>query len=157
MEWQPHLGNYTIILLFFAGGIAFLVGGILLSKLLAPNRPNAEKLSTYECGEDPVGNARIQMNPRFYVVALIFLIFDVEILFLYPWATVYADKTLIAAAPAWGWFALAEAGIFVIVLAMGLAWVWARRDLDWVKPEPVAPDRVGSVPAEAYEAFNQRY
>jgi NADH-quinone oxidoreductase subunit A len=156
MPWQPHLENYTIVLLFLAGGLAFLLGGLFLSKLLAPNRPNPEKLSTYECGEDPVGNARIQMNARFYVVALIFLIFDVEVLLLYPWATVYADRARIAEAPAWGWFALAEAAIFVVILTAGLAWVWARRDLDWVRPEPIAPDKVGSVPMEAYEAFNER-
>ncbi|HEX2900292.1 MAG TPA: NADH-quinone oxidoreductase subunit A, partial [Bacteroidia bacterium] len=81
-------GEFGVALLYFLGGIVFVVGGLTLSKLLSPNRPNPEKLSTYECGEDPVGNARIQLNNRFYVAALIFLIFDVEIVFLYPWATV---------------------------------------------------------------------
>jgi NADH-quinone oxidoreductase subunit A len=156
MHWQPHLENYTMVLLFLGVGIAFVLGGGFLSKMLAPNRPNPEKNSPYECGEDPVGSARIQMNPRFYVVALIFLVFDVEVLLLYPWATVYADPELVAAVPQWGWFALAEAAIFLVILTAGLVWVWSKKDLDWVRPDPVQPDKVGSVPAQVYEEFNHR-
>lgn len=156
MQWQPHLEQYTIVLLFLGVGIAFVLGGMTLSRLVAPHRPNPEKNSPYECGEDPVGTARIQMNARFYVMALIFLIFDVEVLLLYPWATVYADPDLVRAAPSWGWFALAEAGIFLLILTAGLVWVWARKDLDWVRPEPVPPDKVGSVPGHVYEEFNSR-
>ncbi|MCL4105534.1 UNVERIFIED_CONTAM: hypothetical protein GTU68_057409 [Idotea baltica] len=119
---------------------------MLVSKFLAPNRPNPEKLSTYECGEDPVGTARIQLNNRFYVAALIFLIFDVEVIFLFPWATVFAERALISEAHAWGYFALFEM----------LAYVWVKGDLDWVKPDPVAPTTDSPVPSDLYEAFNQR-
>ena len=147
-------GEYGIALLFLIGGILFVLGGLLAAKFLSPNRPNPEKLSTYECGEDPVGNARIQLNSRFYVAALIFLIFDVEIIFLFPWATVFADKSLIAAAPAWGIFALAEVIVFVSILLLGLAYVWAKGDLDWIKPDQQIPTVSSKVPTELYEEFN---
>lgn len=147
-------GEYGSALLYVIGGIAFVVGGLLLSRLLAPHRPNPEKLSTYECGEDPVGNARIQLNSRFYVAALVFLIFDVEIVFLFPWATVFADAGLISEAPGWGWLALAEMGVFVCILLLGLAYVWVKGDLDWIKPQPELPSSPASVPDALYEEFN---
>lgn len=149
-------GEYGIALIFLIGGILFVLGGLFLAKFLSPNRPNPEKLSTYECGEDPVGNARIQLNSRFYVAALIFLIFDVEIIFLFPWATVFADKNLIAESYNWGYFALAEVLIFVLILLLGLAYVWAKGDLDWIKPEPQIPSVNSKVPAKLYEEFNER-
>lgn len=147
-------GEFGVALLYILGGIVFVVGGLTLSKFLSPNRPNPEKLSTYECGEDPVGNARIQLNNRFYVAALIFLIFDVEIVFLYPWATVFADKALIAQAPNWGWLALIEVFLFAAILLLGLAYVWVKGDLDWIKPRPQTPTSPAKVPDALYEQFN---
>ncbi len=147
-------GEYGVALLFLVGGIIFVIGGMMASKLLSPNRPNPEKNSTYECGEDPVGNARIQLNSRFYVAALIFLIFDVEVVFLFPWATVFADPNLIHEAPAWGWFALIEVFAFAGILLLGLAYVWVKGDLDWIKPKPVIPTSPSKVPAALYETFN---
>jgi NADH-quinone oxidoreductase subunit A len=148
-------GEYGVALLYIVGGILFVVGGMLLSRMIRPNRPNPEKLTTYECGEDPVGNARIQINSRFYVAALIFLIFDVEIVFLFPWATVFADAGLIAEAHAWGWFALVEVAIFAGILLLGLAYVWAKGDLDWIKPKAKVPQTDVRIPDELYEAFNK--
>lgn len=147
-------GEFGVALLYIIGGIVFVVGGLLLSRVVAPNRPNPEKLSTYECGEDPVGNARIQLNNRFYVAALIFLIFDVEVVFLFPWATVFADAGLIAEAPAWGWLAFTEVTVFVLILLLGLAYVWVKGDLDWIKPRPQVPSSPAQVPAELYAEFN---
>ncbi|MFM2377372.1 MAG: hypothetical protein RLZZ165_2469 [Bacteroidota bacterium] len=147
-------GEYGTALLYVLGGLIFVIGGLLLNRLVAPNRPNSEKLSTYECGEDPVGNARIQINSRFYVAALIFLVFDVEIVFLFPWATVFADKDLIGMAPTWGWLALIEAFVFMAVLLLGLAYVWVKGDLDWIKPKPQVPTSPAKVPEALYEAFN---
>lgn len=149
-------GEFGVALLYLLGGIIFVIGGLLLNKALSPNRPNPEKLSTYECGEDPVGNARIQLNNRFYVAALIFLIFDVEIVFLFPWATVFADAQLISQVPSWGWLALGEAGVFVAILLMGLAYVWVKGDLDWIKPQPQTPISPAKVPDELYEQFNSQ-
>ena len=155
MNTGTPISEFGKILLFIIGGIVFVLGGILVSKLLAPNRPNAEKNSSYECGEDPVGNARIQMNMRFYVLALIFLIFEVEVLFLFPWATVLADKSLIETAKDWGYFALAEGVIFTVVLFLGLIYVWAKGDLDWVRPKAKQPEKITGIPAEVYQQFNE--
>ena len=105
---------------------------------------------------DPVGTSRIQLNNRFYVAALIFLIFDVEVIFIFPWATVYAEKALITEAEAWGIFAFIEVLVFAGILLIGLAYVWAKGDLDWVKPRPVIPEAKTAVPDELYEAFNER-
>ncbi|MCB9231627.1 MAG: NADH-quinone oxidoreductase subunit A [Bacteroidia bacterium] len=157
MEGASQISQFGAVLLFIIGGIIFTVGGVILSRLLAPNRPNPEKLSTYECGEDPVGNARIQINMRFYVAALIFLIFDVEIIFLFPWSTVFADKELIAQAPAWGWFSLVEIFIFTGILLIGLAYVWVKGDLDWVRPNPIPAPKVTNIPAEVYAEFNKTH
>ena len=148
-------GEFGIALMYIIGGAIFVLGGLFLSSLLRPNRPNPEKLTTYECGEDPVGNARIQLNNRFYVAALIFLIFDVEIIFLFPWATIFADAGLIAQAPAWGILALVEMFVFAGILLIGLAYVWAKGDLDWVRPAPIKPTSPARIPDEAYAQFNQ--
>ena len=79
---------------------------------------------SYECGEVPEGSAWVQFNIRFYVIALIFLIFDVEIVFLFPWAVVYKELGLLA---------FVEAFLFVLILVIGFVYVWAKGDLDWVK------------------------
>jgi NADH-quinone oxidoreductase subunit A len=129
---------------------------LFTSKLIAPNHPNPEKLTSYECGEEPEGNAWIQFNPKFYVIALIFLLFDVEMVFIFPWATVYANEDLIAADHRWGWFSLAEMFIFVGVLILGLAYVWRKGDLDWIKPHPIKPHVDVNIPANLYEQVNQQ-
>ncbi len=154
---EASLSEFGRIFLFILGGTIFVLLGLLVNRLLAPHRPNAEKLSSYESGEAPVGDAVIQLNTRFYLVGLIFLIFDVEVLFLYPWATVFADREIIAAFPAWGPFVLVEMFIFAGILLLGLVYAWARGDLDWVKPIPTPPAAVGSVPTDRYQAVNQRY
>ena len=105
-------------------GVALVYIPLLIQKLIAPNNPNPDKLATYECGEESEGSAWVQFNIRFYVVALIFLIFDVEGVFLFPWAGVFNDLGLLA---------FVEMAIFLIILLIGLAYVWKRSDLDWVK------------------------
>ncbi len=90
------LTEFGRILLFLIVGVIFVAGGLVTSRLLRPSRPYPSKLSTYECGETPIGDTRIRFNIRFYVVALIFLIFDVEVVFMFPWATVFEEL---------GWFA----------------------------------------------------
>ena len=113
----------TILFLVFMG-IVLIYAPLVIQKLLAPRDPNADKLATYECGEESEGSAWVQFNIRFYVVALIFLIFDVEVVFLFPWAVVFNDLGLLA---------FVEMGIFLLILMLGLAYVWRRSDLDWVK------------------------
>ena len=152
---ENYTSDFGTILLFLIGGAIFVVIGMLISKLIRPKRPNPEKLTTYESGEEPIGNAWIQFNPRFYVVALIFIIFDVELAFLFPWATVFGKRELIEATDgAWGWFSLIEMFIFIGVLVLGLAYAWAKGHLDWIKPKPVIPQSRSKIPMEVYQQFN---
>ena len=105
---------------------AVLIGlPLVLQYLLSPrNNKGGEKLISYECGELPEGSAWVKFNIRFYVIALIFLIFDVEIVFLFPWAVVYQELGLLA---------FIEAFLFVLILVVGFIYIWAKGDLNWVK------------------------
>jgi NADH-quinone oxidoreductase subunit A len=151
-----ELPAFATALAFLIGGIVFVIAGMLVAYFIAPNRPNAEKLSSYECGEEPVGTAWGQFNFRFYVMGLIFLIFDVEILLLFPWATVFADPKLIALAPAWGIVNLVEVGIFAGILLLGLAYIWNRKAIDWSRPKTIPPTVSTAIPSAEYIALNER-
>jgi NADH:ubiquinone oxidoreductase subunit 3 (subunit A) len=121
------LSSFASVLLFFVVGLIFLAFTLFLSRLIqSKGEMGADKYLPYECGEIPEGSAWIRFNIRFYVVALIFIIFDVEIVFLLPWAVVF--KKL-------GSFAYIEGLIFIAILVVGLAYVWKKRDLEWVKTE----------------------
>jgi NADH-quinone oxidoreductase subunit A len=124
------LTEFGRVLLFLIVGGVFVAGGLVFAWLLRPHRPYPSKLTTYECGETPVGDTRVRFNIRFYVVALIFLIFDVEVIFLFPWATVYQHL---------GWFAFFEMLVFLAILLIGYAYVWRKGDLEWDKPAPKVP------------------
>jgi NADH-quinone oxidoreductase subunit A len=124
------LTEFGRVFLFLLVGVLFVAIGLLFAWLLRPNRPYPSKLTTYECGEVPIGDTRVRLNIRFYVVALIFLIFDVEVVFLFPWATVYKNL---------GWFAFVEMLVFLVILLVGYAYVWRKGDLDWDKPAPQIP------------------
>jgi NADH-quinone oxidoreductase subunit A len=118
--------QFANVLVFLAVGVLFLAVSLTLSSLVRPSKYSPEKLLPYECGENPVGSPWIQFNIRFYVFALIFIVFDVEVAFLIPWAVVF--KKL-------GLYAFVEGLIFIAILAVGLAYVWAKGDLQWVRPE----------------------
>lgn len=121
------LSDFASVLVFFVVGLLFLAFTLFLSRLIQSKGVHgADKYLPYECGEVPEGSAWIRFNIRFYVLALIFIIFDVEIVFLLPWAVVF--KRL-------GKFAYIEGLIFIAILIVGLAYVWKKRDLDWVKTE----------------------
>ncbi len=120
---------YSAILIFFLAVVGFLAGNLILWWLIRPRRESAEKLTTYECGEEPQGPAWIQFNIRFYVIALVFIVFDVEAAFLIPWAVVF--RTVEELAP----LAFAEGLVFIVILAVALAYVWRKGDLAWVRPE----------------------
>jgi NADH-quinone oxidoreductase subunit A len=139
-------------LLFLAGGLAFAGLIVATARLIGPFRPSAAKNTTYECGEDPFGPANLHFNMRFYLVGLIFLLFDVELLFLFPWVLVIGDPSTAS----WKWLALGEMFVFIGVLFLGLVYAWAQGDLDWVKPSPTLPERVNPVPDAVYQQFNQR-
>jgi NADH-quinone oxidoreductase subunit A len=155
---QYTISEFGKILLFFIGGIIFLSISFLVARLVRPNRPNEQKLETYESGEQPIGTAWSQFNMRFYIVALIFILFEVEIVFLFPWATVFANKELIEQTNGlWGWFSLIEMIIFILILALGLAYAWVNGLLDWVKPAPKKEDIASVVPKEFYNTINEKY
>lgn len=152
------VSDFGYILLFILTALAFLALTLGTARLLRPNRPNEEKLATYESGEEPEGNANVQFNVRYYVVALVFLLFDVELVFLFPWATVFGNARLIQETDGlWGWFSLVEMGIFLLILALGLAYAWVKGHLDWVKPQAQVPKLESKVPMQAYENINRKY
>ena len=152
------LTDFGYILLFVIAAIAFVALMLTIARFLRPHRPNEEKLTTYESGEDPSGNANVQFNVRFYVVALIFVLFEVELLFLFPWSVVFGNEDLIAQTNGqWGWFAMAEMTVFVGILSFGLAYAWAKGYLDWVRPTPKIPEVKSSVPADLYQKVNEKY
>ena len=118
--------DYANVLVFLVVAALFLSVNLLLSSLIRPSIYSEEKLIPYECGENPVGSPWIRFNIRFYVFALIFIIFDVEVAFLLPWAVVFKEL---------GWIAFVEGLIFIAILMVGLAYVWVKGDLEWVRPE----------------------
>jgi len=149
---------FSQLLLFTVGGLLFVALALLTSRLIRPNRPGEQKLSSYESGETPQGVAWVQFNMRFYVLALVFLLFEVEIVFLFPWSTVLDHPVLNEQTEgAWGWFAFAEMLIFILVLAFGLAYVWKKGHLDWVKSEPQVSDFDSKVPNQYYDQINEKY
>jgi NADH-quinone oxidoreductase subunit A len=118
------LFNFANVLIFLGIGTVFVVLNITISRLLHTKLFMEEKYIPYECGEDPIGDTRIKFNTRFYVIALIFLIFDVEIVFLFPWAVVFRKI---------GVLAFVEMLVFIAILLVGLAYVWAKGDLEWIR------------------------
>lgn len=116
------MGPVALILLLFCG-IAFAGGGILLSKALAKTSVNAQKGETYECGIPTTGTSWIQFNVGYYLFALIFLIFDVELVFMYPWAVAVKEV---------GMLAFFEILVFMFILFMGLLYAWRKGALEWM-------------------------
>ena len=123
---SDFLTAHSAILAFLVVAVAFLVVNLLVWWAIRPARFSEEKLTTYECGENPVGSAWVQFNIRFYVFALIFIIFDVEAVFLLPWAVVFRDLGMIA---------IVEGLVFIGILVVALAYVWRKGDLEWVRAE----------------------
>jgi NADH-quinone oxidoreductase subunit A len=152
------ISEFGQVLLMIIGGLLFLMMTMLFAKLIRPNKPNIHKLSTYECGEEPVGDAWGQFNIRFYIIALVFVLFDVELVFVFPWATVFGNKQLIQeTGGVWGWFSLIEMMVFLSILVLGLAYVWVKGYLNWVKPEQRLPEFKSPVPRNLYDQVNEKY
>ena len=119
--------GYSQLVLFLAAGLVFGVGALWFSWLLRPYDPHDEKRSTYECGERPVGDAWIQFNTQYYVIALLYVIFAIEAIFVAPWAVQY--KTLLERYGSFGFF---EMLVFIGVLAVGLIYAWGKGVLRWL-------------------------
>jgi len=154
---MTEISGFGTVLLFILGAIGFVIAMLLFGKVLRPNNPTPEKQTTYESGEEPSGSAWINFNVRFYVIALIFLLFEAELIFLFPWATVFGDEEMIRETNGlWGWFSFIETLIFIGILAVGLAYVWAKGMLDWVRPKPVQSGFKSKIPGKVYQKFNER-
>lgn len=116
------LGAYLPIIVLVAVAAAFGLGSIILSSLIGQKKPTAVKMSPYECGCDPVGSARERFSVKFYIIAMLFILFDIEAVFLYPWAVLF--KRL-------GMFGLMEMGVFIVILFVGYIYVWKKGALEW--------------------------
>ncbi len=137
--------DFGYVLLFLTTGALFVGLVLFIANLIRPNRPNETKLLTYECGEIPFGDARVQFNNRFYIIGLMFLIFEVEILLLFPWAVVFQDI---------GWFAYLAMFVFVILIFIGFIYELGKGQLRWEIPAPRIPyykEGVGVVENEDVE------
>jgi NADH-quinone oxidoreductase subunit A len=116
------LAEYFPILLFIAVAVAIGVAPMVLGKLLGPNRPDPEKLSPYECGFEAFEDARMKFDVRYYLVAILFILFDLEIAFLFPWATVINDI---------GFAGFLSMMIFLAILTVGFVYEWMKGALEW--------------------------
>jgi NADH-quinone oxidoreductase subunit A len=133
------LTEFGKVFAFILTAVMFVLVAVFAAKLIRPARPTKEKLTTYECGENPEGSPWVKFNIRFYVVALIFLIFDVEVVMLIPWALVYQDS---------GMLGFLVGAIFLILLGLGMAYEWRKGDLEWARPNIVPPELTKNVPPE---------
>ena len=119
------MDSFWPILLLLGLGVGFAGGSVLLSQFVGPRKPTPEKSAPYECGVPPVGDARERQSVKFYLVAMIFLLFDIEVAFLYPWAMAIRDLR---------WMGFIQVLVFFMILVAGYAYVWKKRALDWDRP-----------------------
>lgn len=117
-----YLSRYFVVLLFIGLALAFGVVTLVLSYLVQPKFPEAEKLSAYECGSEPISDARMPFPVRYYIFAMLFVIFDIEVIFLYPWAVVFDEIGLIG---------LVEMMIFIGLFVVAYVYAWAKGALEW--------------------------
>lgn len=119
---DSYLYNYLFLGFFLAVAITFPLLPIILAQFIAPKKPSTTKNATYECGVEAKGDAWIQFRAQYYLYALIFVVFDIETIFIYPWAVAYKSM---------GLFALVEMFIFIAILAVGLIYAWRKGVLEW--------------------------
>ena len=120
--------NYFPILMFVLVGVAVGVLPVAMGFLLAPSRPDPEKLSPYECGFEAFEDARMKFDVRYYLIAILFILFDLEVAFLFPWATIFKD---IVATESIKMFGFVEMLVFVAILVVGYIYAWAKGALEW--------------------------
>ncbi len=123
--------QFGAILAFALVAIGFAAGVLTAFRLIRPHFPEPDKAMIYECGEKPIGQAWFAFNPRFYLIALVFLIFEVDIALTFPVVAVYREW--VHSSPDTGWIALVELFLFTAILVVGLVWVWVHGDLEWIK------------------------
>jgi NADH-quinone oxidoreductase subunit A len=116
------LDSYLPILTLIIIAVGFSIGSIVLSRLIGQKKPSEIKLAPYECGMPPVGSARERFSVKFYIIAMLFIVFDIEVVFMYPWAVMF--KRL-------GMFGFVEMGVFILILLVGYVYVWKKGALEW--------------------------
>jgi NADH-quinone oxidoreductase subunit A len=116
------LDSYLPILTLIVIALAFATGSMVFSRLIGEKKPSDVKLAPYECGMPPIGSARERFSVKFYIIAMLFIVFDIEVVFMYPWAVMF--KRL-------GLFGFAEMGVFILILLVGYAYVWKKGALEW--------------------------
>ncbi len=124
MASNAFFDNYLPVAILTVIGIVFVAVSLFMSRMVRPSKKSREKLSTYECAEIPVGDARIHFNIQYYLIVIVFLIFDVEVLFLYPWAVQLKHL---------GGLGFFEMVIFIEILIIGLAYAWRKEALEWIQ------------------------
>lgn len=139
---EIEIAQYGTALLLMLSAVALTVGLITLSHLISPHNPTKEKQLSYECGEDPVGNAWLRFNIRFYVVALVFVLFDVEMALVYPVAVIFKGLTTSTSDWTPALIVFGELFVFLAILFLGLIYIWRKGDLGWVRSFRV-PTEVG--------------
>ena len=122
---SDYFTAYAVVGVLLLAGVAFVVAAFTANSLLRPSRPSAEKLLTYECGVDPVGEGWAQTHIRYYVFAYLYVVFAIDAVYLFPWATVFAD-------PGFGAVTLVEMFVFIGFIAVGLLYAWRKGVLGWV-------------------------
>ncbi|MBE0597674.1 MAG: NADH-quinone oxidoreductase subunit A [Desulfuromonadales bacterium] len=116
------LDTYLPILVLISIAVAFAIGSVVFSRLIGQKKPSAVKLAPYECGMPLIGSARERVSVKFYLVAVTFIVFDIEVAFLYPWAVVFKQL---------GWYGAGAMGFFIFVLVIGLIYEWKKGALEW--------------------------
>lgn len=155
--YTTEQAGFLEILLFIAGALALIGGGALTSMWLRPRRPNPIKLSTYESGEIPTGDACNKFNGRFFALAVAFVLFEVETVLLLPWATVWADPMLSSLTGGlWDYYTLSSAVAFIALLGVGLGYVWRQGCFTSI-PLPPTPNAESNIPLSHYERINRKY
>ena len=126
---SPQTLQYIYILVFLLGGIVVAGGGLVTAQLLSPRRPSKVKGDTYECGQEPIGSAWVQYNVRYYLYAMVFVLFDVEVAFVAPWA---ASLRQLLQSATLHWLAIGEMVMFLFLLILALAYAWRKGVLEWI-------------------------
>ncbi len=116
------LNDYIPVLLFILTGLLVGAGPMVAGFILAPHRPDSEKNSPYECGFEAFEDARMQFDVRYYLVAILFIIFDLEIAFLFPWAVIFKQL---------GWYGFSVMAVFLAILVVGFIYEWKKGALEW--------------------------
>jgi NADH-quinone oxidoreductase subunit A len=116
------LMEYLPIFIFFVVAVGFALVTLFLSAIFGKRKITPQKMIPYECGMDPIGEARKRFSVRFYIVAMLFIVFDIEAVFLYPWAVIFRDLKI---------FGLVEMGVFIAILLVGFVYVWKKGALEW--------------------------